>query len=126
MTKRDIKRIAIRKAFEYKINPLLVLAIIEQESRFKVDAKGPYGELGLMQINPSAHPAFDIKRAFDPEYNIDYGVRYLKTLMRKYKKIEDVISAYNAGKPIKGNYDSYVVPVLQRMLRMFITLEFLT
>lgn len=36
---------------------------------------------------------------FDVDQNLDIGARYLKYLCNKYKKIEDVISAYNAGSP---------------------------
>src|SRR5207253_10929165 len=41
-----------RAAAKYRIDPLLVKAVIWQESRFDRNAKGRAGEIGLMQIMP--------------------------------------------------------------------------
>ena len=114
-TKEQIKDLVFKIAPEYGVNPYLCLAIIKKESDFKVDAVSQTGDLGLMQINPNAHPAFDRDRAFDPEYNIRYGCQYLKYLIKRYGMthgIEGVISAYNMGHPSWRNYRTYVVPVI--------------
>lgn len=40
-------------SFEYQVDPFLLMAMIEVESRYHVEAVGRHGELGLMQIKPS-------------------------------------------------------------------------
>jgi len=117
-----INRIIHDKASKYGVSPLLIKAIIAKESGFDPNAISPTGDLGIMQINPKAHPDFDVNKWYDPEYNIDYGVRFLKELINRYGKhgIEAIISAYNAGHPTYRNYWSYVVPVLKNLLRFIL------
>ena len=43
----------------------------------------------------------------DPEINLIYGAKKLKTLCNKYYLMDDVIAAYNAGKPRKKINDKY-------------------
>src|SRR3954463_13873992 len=40
----------VKAATRYKVDPLLVKAVIWQESRFDKNAKGRAGEIGLMQV----------------------------------------------------------------------------
>lgn len=80
----------------------LALAIAETESRFRCDARGTAGEIGVMQIK--ATTAFqmgfagDPKLLYDCETNIWYGVLYLQ---RNFEKCGGVvhctISKYNRG-----------------------------
>lgn len=48
----------------------------------------------------------------DPSEGVEYGCRYLADLRRRYD-LTAAISAYNAGKPLDVNYQTYVVPVLR-------------
>ena len=77
-------------------------AIIEIESRFRPQAKGRHGEIGLMQIKPATARLMGFRgpaRAlFDPETNIKFGMRYLA----KARRVGDgsvcgTILKYNAG-----------------------------
>jgi soluble lytic murein transglycosylase-like protein len=114
------------KAKKYNVNPCLIKAIIWKESGFNEKAIGPFGEIGLMQINPKAHPDFNPQKGFDPDYNIEYGTKYLRELIDKYKELWKVISAYNAGSPTFKNLKSYVHPVLKKFYSyMFLNFEFL-
>ncbi|MFL5935535.1 MAG: transglycosylase SLT domain-containing protein, partial [Gaiellaceae bacterium] len=47
------KAIVRGHARNYHLNPALLAAVIETESKFRADAKSPSGAIGLMQILPS-------------------------------------------------------------------------
>ena len=48
LTREQIIDIVIEESKRMNIDPSLVLAVIEQESSFKVDAKGSKNEIGLI------------------------------------------------------------------------------
>ncbi len=50
-----------------------------------------------MQIVPITQRELDVFSPFDPEENIEGGIRYLRKLMDMFHKIELVVAAYNAG-----------------------------
>jgi soluble lytic murein transglycosylase-like protein len=91
---------------EVELDPLLVLAVIAQESRFDPTARGPRGSLGLMQVRPFV--ASDIaerhdldwdgpETLFDPVRNIEIGVAYLIEMLGMYADVEFALAAYNMG-----------------------------
>lgn len=69
----EISNAAFDASTKYGVSYDLVMAIIEVESGFNVNALGGKGEIGLMQILPSIHGPV----SFDVDSNIDTGVRYL-------------------------------------------------
>jgi soluble lytic murein transglycosylase-like protein len=90
----------------YQIDPKLILAVIETESAFKIDAISNKGALGLMQVIPATgiHVARELKinlsekdSLFDPVINVLIGSYYLKELMKQYQDLEIVLTAYNMG-----------------------------
>lgn len=104
-------------AIERDINPALVLAIMQQESRFSLHARSQSNALGLMQIVP-ASGGRDVMRFFsgkaatlpdqlvlDPILNIELGIAFIYLLKSHYLSgISDdsaqryaVIAAYNGG-----------------------------
>jgi soluble lytic murein transglycosylase-like protein len=44
---------------------------------------------------------------YKPENNLYWCCKYLKNLMAKYSKIEDIAAAYNAGSVVKNNMGLY-------------------
>jgi len=99
---------AIReRALEYEIDPLLVLAMIREESRFNSWNESVAGARGLMQIIFSTGEwiaqklnleDFNDDMLFDPEINIDLGCWYINYLKERF--LDDfilIISGYNAG-----------------------------
>jgi len=89
---------------KHNLEPDLVLAIIDGESRFNVNAKGQDGEIGLMQILPITGDflAICMGRAdrvdlYNPEDNISVGCYYLARLKQYYTNDSDILSSYNAG-----------------------------
>lgn len=72
---------------------VLVLAVMEQESRFKLDADGG-DSFGLMQINECHGPK---KIIIEPHENIKIGCWLLGHLHREYRDWNKVLVAYNCG-----------------------------
>lgn len=74
----------------------------------------------FVKVNVKKHNKFKVitkkidhvKDLLDPEINSWYAAKYLNHLYRRYHKTVRVISAYNAGHPVKGN-QKYVFKVLK-------------
>lgn len=83
---------------QYRLNPNLVLAVIEQESGFNPQAMSPKNAQGLMQLIPATAQRFGVTDVWDPEQNLRGGMAYLKWLMNYFENdLELVLAAYNAG-----------------------------
>ncbi|MEE9234400.1 MAG: lytic transglycosylase domain-containing protein, partial [Candidatus Acidoferrales bacterium] len=93
-----------REARRQGIDPLLVAALIRQESRFERDAVSSAGALGLMQLMPptARHLArsrrLSRERILEPELNVRLGTRFLAELLEQFQgRVEMAVAAYNAG-----------------------------
>lgn len=91
---------------ENGIDPLLILAVIREESRFDADARSIAGALGLMQLMPNTaqwvdrHIKIPLRHSgqlYDAKTNILIGSYYLKHLLKTYNSIPIALAAYNAG-----------------------------
>ncbi|MFH1857426.1 MAG: lytic transglycosylase domain-containing protein [Candidatus Omnitrophota bacterium] len=84
-----------------KIDPLLIMAIMREESRFQRDAVSSAGALGLMQLMPAtARSMGNLKNneeLFNAEKNISLGTNYFSKLLRQFKLSQYAVAAYNAG-----------------------------
>ncbi len=90
---------AIRKSAEkHGVEESLVRAVMAVESGGKSDAVSPKGAIGLMQLMPGTAADMGVDDPFDPEQNIEGGVKYLSLLTDKYgEDKEKILAAYNAG-----------------------------
>ena len=93
-------------ARNYHLDPALLAAVIDQESKFDADARSSSGAIGLMQLLPSTAEGiaihtggtkFRVSDLDDPEINIRYGSWYLRHLLNKYGDERTALAAYNAG-----------------------------
>lgn len=87
-------------AKRHKINPQVVAALIRQESAGKVRAVSHKGARGLMQLMPATAQRFGVRKEklFDPQENLEAGVRYLSWLLEQFPNdLARVLAAYNAG-----------------------------
>lgn len=119
-----IVEIAKNTAAEMKVQPQLVLAIIEAESNFNAAALSPKNAKGLMQLIPETAARFNVSRPYDPAQNIRGGVSYLRWLLAYFEgDVALVAAAYNAGEGAVNRYRgvppyaetlAYVAKILRR------------
>ncbi|UCF85140.1 MAG: lytic transglycosylase domain-containing protein [Desulfobacteraceae bacterium] len=87
-----------RAANRYEVDPALVRAIIMAESSYNPKAVSKKGAKGLMQLMPRTAEYLGVEDSFNPEHNIDAGVRYFKQLLDQFKgDVKLALAAYNAG-----------------------------
>src|SRR5207249_9253867 len=82
---RDGAEKLVREAAErHRIDPALVRAVIETESNWNPKAWSHKGAGGLMQLIPTTAQRYGAYDVFDPQQNIDAGVKHLKWLLERY------------------------------------------
>ena len=94
-------------ATEYGVDPLLVWAVMREESGFRSEAISPSGARGLLQLLPSTarwiaeeklRIPYREERLSDPDYNIRLGTWYLRHLLDQFGgKVAWAVAAYNGG-----------------------------
>lgn len=82
----------------HNIDPRLIQAVIEVESRGNPNAVSPRGAKGLMQITPGICKRYGVSDPFDIEQNINAGAAYLAHLLESLNgDLERALAAYNCG-----------------------------
>lgn len=111
---QEIVTVVHKYAVRFDLNPHLVLAMIQVESRFDPHARSPKGARGLMQVTPLVWRHYNPKSAcngrhapgaihgedciFAVEANIRTGMRLLRDLIIYFQgETGAAIEAYNAG-----------------------------
>jgi peptidoglycan lytic transglycosylase len=88
------------------LDPALLAAVIESESKFNPNARSSAGAIGLMQLTPSTAKGiaqytggsrFRLSDLTNPDINLRYGAWYLGHLLGKYRNERLALAAYNAG-----------------------------
>lgn len=128
----------------YATDPLLILAVVAQESHGNPNARGRMrsgtfsGALGLMQIKletakkMGAHFGLRIESDSDllkPEINVTVGTAYLIRLISKYGNWRDALIAYNLGhsavdrllergQPLPTRYYEHVISKYRNLTRI--------
>lgn len=89
-----------------RLDPLLVAALIRQESLFDPEARSVADARGLMQVLPAVGAAyaaragiaeFDPVLLYQPDLNLDFGVTHLAEALERFGVPEQALAAYNAG-----------------------------
>jgi hypothetical protein len=78
------------------VDPLLVRALIQVESKYNPRARSSKGAMGLMQLMPQTVREYNLRNPYDPKSNIEAGIKRLKSLIDKWG-VELALAAYNAG-----------------------------
>ena len=95
------------EAERYNVDPMLVLALIRQESRFDTEVVSRADARGLMQIIPPTGKRISKQLSIDgysddllhdPQVNIRMGVFYLSNLLKRTGgELAPALASYNAG-----------------------------
>jgi hypothetical protein len=95
-------------SLKHGIDPALVHAVVEAESNYRPGAKSQVGARGLMQVMPATGRDLGVASAamlFDPQQNLEAGVKYLKWLLARFEgDLPNAIAAYNAGPAAVARY----------------------
>ena len=112
---------AYRAGGEWKVDPLLILAVMAIESRYNPVAESNMGARGLMQVIPKFHPEKLVEHGgdsalLDPHINIQVGAQILREYMRRFGETETALQMY------AGAFDeptsSYAIKVLAERARL--------
>lgn len=114
----EVQDVIFAECERYGINPAIVIAMIERESRFNANAIGDNGNsFGLMQIQPRWHSKrmekLGCNDLLDPIQNIKVGIDYLGELYNRYGNIEKALVAYNKGS-YTGTITNYATSIMAR------------
>jgi soluble lytic murein transglycosylase len=95
------------QAAAYGIDPLLMLALMRQESSFDPRAQSGAQAMGLTQVVPSTARSiasrlgrddFALRDLFKPSVSIEFGAWFLQQLLGDYKgRLFPTLAAYDAG-----------------------------
>lgn len=101
-------------ARRYSVDPILILAMIRQESGFFSKARSSASARGLLQIMPATGRELarraglrlnSVDRLYEPAVSIQLGCMYLKEMIGRYDgRTEKALAAYNGG---PGNVDRW-------------------
>jgi len=105
VTRQDLLMMAKIAADRHGVPLPVVLHALYKETGWmknassQVTARSPAGALGVMQIMPNTAKYLGLKDKdiFNPEKNIDAGVRYLAQNLQQYQDPRVALAAYNAG-----------------------------
>jgi soluble lytic murein transglycosylase-like protein len=101
----DLDWIIFRAGEREGVDPRFIHAVIQQESRYKINAVSPVGARGLMQLMPATAKRFGNTDPDDMASNVEAGTKYLAWLLKRFDgDVSLALAGYNAG---EGAVDKY-------------------
>ena len=90
---------AYRAGTDWKVDPLLILAVMAVESRYNPVAESHMGAKGLMQVIPKFHleklaDHGGESALLDPDVNVQVGARILREYLRRFGETETALQMY--------------------------------
>src|SRR2546422_11544889 len=77
----DLDLIIFRAGERAGVDPRLIHAVIQQESKYHAKATSAVGAKGLMQLMPATGKRFDCNNLKDQACNVEAGTKYLAWLL---------------------------------------------
>ncbi|RKZ35697.1 MAG: lytic transglycosylase [Gammaproteobacteria bacterium] len=109
-SRNKLSRLIQNTAKRHGVDSALVHAVITAESRYNPDAVSRAGAEGLMQLMPGTAQRYGVRDARNPAENVNAGVRYLRDLLRQFRRINLALAAYNAGENAVLRYGRRIPP----------------
>jgi soluble lytic murein transglycosylase-like protein len=104
------------------LSPNLVSALMAVESDFDPVAISPKGARGLMQLMPLIARYYRVYNPFNPQQNIEGGIRYLSDLLQLFdNQLPLAIAAYNGGEGLVRKHGG-VPPMLESYVNKVLAL----
>jgi hypothetical protein len=101
----------VESSKRYSIDPMLIYSQMHQESGFKLKATSNKGASGLMQLMPPTARRFGVTDIYDPQQNIDAGIKYMRWLLDKFGgDVRLALAGYNAGEGAVMKYGNQIPP----------------
>jgi soluble lytic murein transglycosylase-like protein len=103
LTSGTIRELVDRTAARVGLDNRLAHAVVRAESDYQPLAISPRGAMGLMQIMPVIAREYGVADPFDPESNLEAGMRHLRGLLQRFD-LGRALAAYNAGEGAVRRY----------------------
>lgn len=88
----------VKTAKQKKVDPVLVYAVIKQESGFRLKAGSHAGAKGLMQVMPFHFRACGVSNGFNAYQNTTCGIGILADALNdSHGNLKIALSIYNSG-----------------------------
>jgi hypothetical protein len=96
-----VDQVARRTSLDAK----LAQAVVRVESNYEPLAISHRGAMGLMQIMPAVARTYAVRDPYDPQQNLEAGMRHLVTLLKRFRgDVRRALAAYNAGESAVSRY----------------------
>ncbi len=108
---RKIDSLILDSGTRWRVDPVLLYAVMHQESAFRLRAISYKGAAGLMQLMPGTATRFGVHNRFDPRQNIEGGARYMRLLLDMFGgDVSLALAGYNAGEGAVLRYGRRIPP----------------
>lgn len=95
---QEVEEAVERYAWQFRLHPALLLAVIKAESDFNPTVISRAGAVGLMQLIPETAIRHGVRNLYDTGDNIRGGARHLRYLLDRFNgNLRLAVAAYNAG-----------------------------
>jgi soluble lytic murein transglycosylase-like protein len=104
LSEAGIRALIDRIAARVGLDARLAHAVVRAESNYNPLAISRVGAMGLMQLMPSVARQYGVRDPFDPEANLEAGMKHLRALQSRLPDTRRVLAAYNAGEGAVARY----------------------
>ena len=106
-----VDSLIVESSVRNNVDPVLLYAVMHQESTFKQRAISHKGARGLMQLMPGTARRFGVKNIYDPRENIEGGAKYMRWLLNYFDgDVRLALAGYNAGEGAVMKYGRRIPP----------------